>query len=238
MKQYNNEKAIISLTSWKKRIETTDKTIFSLIKNCPGFHIVLVLSEDEFPAKEAELPNNLFLFLNNNLIELLWVKQNYKSFKKVLFTIDKYPTVPIISADDGCTFIRNYAEDLYQCWLKYPKAIISEVVHKCNGITGGGGSQGILYPPNCFNGYGSKILNLKYNELIQNSNDDRFNGCLASIFKIKWLHAKTIRHNKRAYTNAIPFKNDKNGMTKNKLYKQGTNWKFISIIKNALKILK
>ena len=41
-KKYNGEKAIISLTSWRARINTVDKTIYSLIKQCPGFHIVLV----------------------------------------------------------------------------------------------------------------------------------------------------------------------------------------------------
>ena len=51
-KKYNGEKAIISLTSWKARIGTVAKTIFSLVKQCPGFHIVLVLSEEEFPQKE------------------------------------------------------------------------------------------------------------------------------------------------------------------------------------------
>lgn len=61
MKQYNGEKAIISLTSWKKRINTVSQTIFSLVKQCPGFHIVLVLSEEEFPEKEKELPEELQL---------------------------------------------------------------------------------------------------------------------------------------------------------------------------------
>jgi hypothetical protein len=58
-KKYNGEKAIISLTSWKARINTVSKTLCSLIKQCPGFHIVLVLSEEEFPQKEKELPENL-----------------------------------------------------------------------------------------------------------------------------------------------------------------------------------
>ena len=58
MKQYNGEKAIISLTSWKARINTVGLTLFSLYKRCPGFHIVLVLSEEEFPKKEAELPDS------------------------------------------------------------------------------------------------------------------------------------------------------------------------------------
>ena len=70
-KKYNNEKAIISMTSWAARISTCSKTIFSLLKQCPGFHIVLVLSEEEFPKMMDELPDNLKLFVDNELIEVL-----------------------------------------------------------------------------------------------------------------------------------------------------------------------
>ncbi len=113
-KKYNGEKAIISLTSWKARINTVSKTLYSLLRNCPGFHIVLVLSEEEFPKMEKELPENLMLFVDGGLIELLWVYKNWKSLKKVLFTIDKYMDVPVISADDDCIYVCNYAQELYE----------------------------------------------------------------------------------------------------------------------------
>lgn len=115
-KEYVGEKACISLTSWKARINTVSKTLYSLIKMCPGFHIVLVLSKDEFPLMEKELPDNLMLFVENKLIELFWIRPNLKSFKKVLFTMDKYRDVPVISADDDCIYTCNYAEELYQKW--------------------------------------------------------------------------------------------------------------------------
>ena len=124
-KKYNGEKAIISLTSWKARINTVSKTIFSLIKQCPGFHIVLVLSEKEFPKMMDELPDDLMLFVKNNLIEILWVYKNYKSFKKVLFTIDKYRDAPVISADDDCIYTCNYAKELYDKWTKNKDCVIS-----------------------------------------------------------------------------------------------------------------
>ena len=153
-KKYNGEKAIISLTSWKKRINTVSKTIYSLIKNCPGFHIVLVLSEEEFPEKT--LPNDLKLFVANNLIEVLWVYKNYKVFKKFIFTMNKYKTVPIICADDDCLYLTNYAEDLYNTWLKCPNMIINRLSYINSG-------QGLLFPPNCFNGI--DLLTLKHKHL-------------------------------------------------------------------------
>ena len=124
-KKYNGEKAIISLTSWKKRIATCSKTIFSLIQQCPGFHIVLVLSEEEFPRMCEELPENLMLFVENEMIELLWVYKNYRSFKKVLPTMDKYRDVPVISADDDCIYTCNYAQKFYDKWVSSGKKPIS-----------------------------------------------------------------------------------------------------------------
>ena len=100
MKFYNNEKGIISLTSWKARINTVHITIENILEKCPNWHIVLVLSEDEFPQKEEELPQNLKALFDK--IEILWVKKNWKAFKKVAFTLRKYPTVPSSASRHSC----------------------------------------------------------------------------------------------------------------------------------------
>ena len=147
MKQYNGEKAIISLTSWKARISTVAKTIYSLVKQCPGFHIVLVLSEEEFPRKEAELPENLMLFVDNDLLEILWVYKNYKSFKKVLFTMDKYRDVPVISADDDCIYTCNYAQELYDIWVKYKD---NPIAYRRSKIPFCPCGPATLYPPQIY----------------------------------------------------------------------------------------
>ena len=124
-KKYASEKAIISMTSWRARINTVSKTLFSLLKQCPGFHIILVLSEEEFPKMMDELPENLKIFVDNELIEILWVYKNYKSFKKVLFTMDKYREVPVISADDDCIYTCNYAQELYDVWKQNKECVIT-----------------------------------------------------------------------------------------------------------------
>lgn len=177
-KKYNNEKAIISLTSWKARINTVSKTLYSLIKQCPGFHIVLVLSEEEFPKMIDELPENLKMFADNKLIEILWVYKNYKSFKKVLFTMDKYRDVPVISADDDCIYTENYAQELYDAWTKDNRSI--QTFHSCP-ITHYQHGPTTLYPPYCFLNYGLD----KLNQTILNTNhDDVYYGCLSDRFKI------------------------------------------------------
>lgn len=113
MKKYQGEKAIISLTSWEARIATVGLTLYSLLTMCPGFHIVLCLSADEFPRMMKDMPHDIQVLASASKIEILWVKKNYKAFKKYMFTMLKYPDVPVISADDDCIYIVNYAERLY-----------------------------------------------------------------------------------------------------------------------------
>lgn len=184
-KKYAGEKAIISMTSWAARIATCSKTIFSLLTQCPGFHIVLVLSEEEFPKMMDELPDNLKLFVDNELIEVLWVFRNYKSFKKVLFTMDKYRDVPVISADDDCIYTCNYALELYDAWVKDKKSI----------FTFGLGANGLrhmkpwptgsksLYPPNCFKDCWKQYIE----EISLKTNDDDtfYSFMINEIFKLK-----------------------------------------------------
>lgn len=174
MKQYNNEKAIISLTSWKARINTVYKTIANLIVTCPGFHIVLVLSEEEFPKKEAELPINLMSLVKTNQIEIMWIYKNYKSFKKVLFTMRKYKNVPVISADDDCLYQINYAEQLYNHWILEPNIIFHF------SPTDGSG-YGIIWPPDCFKDIGLKQID----KLYAYDNDDLLYVILANKLGIK-----------------------------------------------------
>lgn len=179
-KTYNGEKAIISLTSWKARINTVSKTLFSLIQQCPEFHIVLVLSEEEFPQKEAELPENLMMFVENNFIELLWVYKNYKAFKKIFFTMNKYRNVPVISADDDCIYTCNYAKILYDEWDKRKDTRISlQCSHRFNLTLLGGCS--VINPPNCFKDFDLSLLEKirKYNE------DDMLYSILCSKYNIK-----------------------------------------------------
>ena len=173
MKIYNGEKAIISLTSWKARINTVGKTLYSLLKMCPGFHIVLVLSEEEFPKKEEELPEELMLFVDNDLIEILWVYKNYKAFKKVLFTMDKYRNVPVISADDDCIYIINYAQELYDIWLNNKDCFITYKITKqkydCIETWG----FATLHPPFAYGEYGLfyiDCLEIKNNKHSQDDN--------------------------------------------------------------------
>ena len=174
------EDAIISLTSWKKRINTVSYTIYSLLKKCPGFDIVLTLSEDEFPDKEKELPRDLLDLAKNGFVEILWVKENTYTFKKMLPTMKKYPNKAIITADDGCRYYRNYAQELYNLSIINPGKIISYNGWVKFGVTNGGGGSGILFPAGCFKDY--KLTQ----KIIDTKHDDYYYGCLSKLAGLEW----------------------------------------------------
>ena len=172
-KKYHGEKACIALTSWTARISTCGKTIYNLYETCPGFHIVLTLAEEEFPGKERSLPNDLITMADCGIFEILWVKHNWKAMKKVLFCMAKYPSIPTISADDDCLYTCNYAEQLYDIWLKSPHSIISCETHSANSFIYCRG-PGVLYYPCCFKCYGIEWLQKIHNF----SNDDAYISAL------------------------------------------------------------
>lgn len=146
--QTANIKGIVSLTSWKARIQGVDKTIFSIIKACPGFKVALTLSEEEFPKKEAELPRSLRMMAEHGIIDLIWCFKNYKPYKKIIFAMEKYPELPIISADDDCLYKYDYAGELYSKWKQNPGCIIAQTVS--DGIPWG---YATLHPPGAYNPY-------------------------------------------------------------------------------------
>lgn len=155
-KPYTDEFAIISLTSWTKRINTCGITIYNLYKTCPHFHIVLVLAEEEFPNRLNSLPYDLRLMIDKGIFECLFIEKNYKAFKKCLFTMQTYTNIPIITADDDMIYTTNYALELYQEHIKHPNNIISyRKSSYANHISG----PCTLFPPSVFSMFVTNFTN-------------------------------------------------------------------------------
>lgn len=166
-KSYNNEQTIISLTSWKQRIQTAHKAISSLLQCCKKSHIVLVLSEEEFPQKEKSLPKQIIDLANSEKIEIIWTYDNTKAFKKVIPTMEKYKNVPIVSADDDLIYTRDYASELYESFKK-SKDVFSVSYRHSKMVTNCGAAT--LYNPK----YYSLILSSFNKKFVDYYEDDMF----------------------------------------------------------------
>jgi hypothetical protein len=221
-KSYKNEKAIIALTSWRLRINTVGNTIFNLLKVCAKFHIVLTLSEKEFPRKELDLPPALVKMAYIGLFEILWVRENWKSFKKILPCMTIYPTTPIISADDDCIYKINYAECLYDRWIRNRDSRIG-MSHSSRFNLMLLSGCACLYPPACFAAFNLEDLNKMY----QVQEDDMFYSLLSNKLRIPLI---SLNYKVNDY---VLFANDTQPLSAKREYGDKSDYyKFIEIFKH------
>lgn len=160
---------IISLTSYPARIGTVNQTIESLLnQTMKADKVILWLAPEQFPNKEADLPQQL-LDLRNKGLTIDWY-HDIKSYKKLIPTLKKYPDALIVTADDDLLFAPNWLETLYKGYLKHPNDIN---IHRATKFYYdkygfhciGGGTEfykdgsplnkicsgaGAIYPQNCF----------------------------------------------------------------------------------------
>lgn len=158
---------IVSLTSFPYRIPTAHLTIESLLRQTmKPDKIILQLSEDEFPNKENDLPENLLKLREQGVI-ISWNKGNIKSYKKLVPTLKQYPNAVIITVDDDRIFDKNLIKDLWKSYEENPEYIhchrTTKMFLKENNEFGAkamkaykkpsfanklAGGAGCLYPPN------------------------------------------------------------------------------------------
>lgn len=116
------KRPVISITSWKARINTVGITIYSLLQHCPHFHIVLTLSKLEFP--DNTIPHDLAILQRHKLLEIVWVDNNPKEFKK-LEAFKLYPENPCVFVDDDMFYVVNFVDELYRIYQSNQTSVIS-----------------------------------------------------------------------------------------------------------------
>ena len=115
-----NEKVIVSMTSWKKRIFNTHKPLEILINNTyKPDKIILNLAVEEFPKKNLELPKSILKLFNFNNFEIFWVYKNNNVFKKLIPTINRFKNDLIITTDDDIIYPFDLIENVIKNFIKF-----------------------------------------------------------------------------------------------------------------------
>lgn len=161
---------IISLTTYPPRLKTVFLTIESLLNQTLKPHkIVLWLSSQEINTQD--IPKNL-LKLKPRGLEIRFVDENIKSYKKLIYALAEFSHCLIVTADDDFLYPHWFLQGLYQSYQQYPDCISAyrcRMMSRNNGqlssynswqfatqkhpstqlfpTTGGGA----LYPPNSLN---------------------------------------------------------------------------------------
>lgn len=124
----SEELRIISLTSFPPRINGVSRVVYSVLR-CPEItefdKCILVLSEEEFPNKENDLPSDLNKLIDSGLLELIWDKGNIRSHKKLMPILEKYPDATVLIIDDDVIRPKNFLKAFLEDHKKYPNDIIA-----------------------------------------------------------------------------------------------------------------
>lgn len=190
MLDFKNPECIISLTSWKGRIydPTVAKVLYSIFKQETQyrFKVVLVLSLQEFPNKEKDLPDAINLFNENELFEIIWVEKNLKAYKKLHYTIEKYPDLPILTTDDDMLLNKDIVETYMNLSKEHPNTILSEdgFILQSSVLPIAVTGWFRLYPPHSIRKADENEFAYWFKETLE---DDVYNGTLAYLANTKTI---------------------------------------------------
>lgn len=117
----DNSSNVISLTTYRDRIKTVHITLESIwYQSIKPSKVILVLSKEEFNS-EDELPNSLRRLTKRGL-EIRFVEENVKSFKKLVYT---YNESNVITIDDDIIYPSWWYETLLKFALANPGVVLS-----------------------------------------------------------------------------------------------------------------
>lgn len=118
----NDDKIIVSLTSFPKRINKVWMVVETLFNQThKPDKVILTLSELQFPDKK--IPQKL-LDQTKRGLEIIWTKDDIRSHKKYYYTMQKYPNSIVITADDDILYEESLIEKLIEFHQKYPNCVL------------------------------------------------------------------------------------------------------------------
>lgn len=172
-KQHSGRKLIVSLTSFPLRIGRLWIVIESLMRQTmkPDM-IILWLSKEQFPNEMRDIPKRLVKLVDRGL-DIRFVSEDIRSYKKFYYVFQEFPDDVIITADDDIIYPSNMIKSLYEKYRQSPEAVVArycyEMKRKNNRLLsyrdwkfvsmiqnynskslffGSGG--GTLFPPKCY----------------------------------------------------------------------------------------
>lgn len=118
---------VVSLTSYPARLPQLHLVIRSLLhQSLSPREIVLYLGKD---TKDEDIPSSLRELEKYNFT----IKTGYedlKPHKKYFFAMQEYPDDAVITVDDDVIYDKDFVQDLYNCYKKYPGCVASRRVHR------------------------------------------------------------------------------------------------------------
>lgn len=129
MKQMVGRRIIVSLTSYPRRIGTVAQTLETIYAQTrKADEIVLWLAQDQFPGREADLPDDLRKLIAENRLTVRWC-EDLKGHKKYFYALQEYTEDLVVTIDDDLLYPRDMLAALHKSYLLYPNAVSSMRTH-------------------------------------------------------------------------------------------------------------
>lgn len=122
-------KLVLSLTTFSKRINTVDVTVKSL-KEQSILADKIILWLDETETSIDKLPESL-LSLQDDVFEIKFCP-NYKSYKKLIPTLELHASDTVITFDDDIEYPKNTVEKLYRTYLENQECVVASYARNIN----------------------------------------------------------------------------------------------------------
>lgn len=205
---------VVSLTSFPLRIGRLWIVIESLLRQSEKpDKIILWLSKVQFPNELNDLPNRLVRQIKQGL-EIRFVDEDIRSYKKFYYVFQEYPNDIIITADDDIMYPDYMIADLYGMYQKNPNNVVARYCYEMKWDEKGllsyrdwkfvslykeynsnalffGSGGGVLFPPQS---YSDEVLNKKLFLEICSKADDVWLNAMVRLkgFSIVKVHRSTV----------------------------------------------
>ena len=128
--EQDHRRLTVSFTSYPARIRFVPTMLSTLLRQtCPADRIVLYLSEDQFPGKETELPEELQNAQKENRLQIRWVSGDLKPHKKYIYAFRDFPEDIVVTVDDDILYAPELLDQLWQAHLEHPGAVVAGRTH-------------------------------------------------------------------------------------------------------------
>lgn len=91
--------------------------------------MILWLSQDEFAHICPPLPQEILDFKQCGL-EIVWVRGNLRSYKKLIYALKEFPDSILVSADDDVLYAKDWLTKLYNAYKENPHYIHAHRAHR------------------------------------------------------------------------------------------------------------
>lgn len=123
---HDRPELIVSLTSFPQRIPLVGTCVDSLLaQTTRADAVILWLSADQFPGRDADLPAELLARVGG-AFRIEWVEGNLGPHKKYFYAAQRYPRALIVTVDDDAVYSPHLLRNLVAGHVEQPHAVISD----------------------------------------------------------------------------------------------------------------